>query len=115
MSKLRFTLIILVLSTISFTGMYLVSKDRNTFVVTWQQPTNDPKPISWPISFPYWTIDSYPTTGWYELVAVVKGTRFEVERKIEKLWPEAQKVKITHAPQFKLPSGWVWPDWINLD
>lgn len=80
-------------------------------MVTWSQPTEDPRPVRWPVNYPYWTKGTYPITGYHQITAVIKGTKESVLESITTTYPEACMLQITLIPYFQLPSNWVYPEW----
>lgn len=113
MSLRNLTISVLVLLGIFYLSPLLLPISYNTYVVTWKQPTEDPRPIQWPINYPYWIKATYPNTGYHTITAVVKGTKESVLENIINTYPEANNVQITFAPYFQLPTNWVYPDWWN--
>lgn len=111
MNTKRFLTIVIVLCGLAFAGLQYAKKDYDIFVLTWYQPTEDPRPIEWPINFPYWNKTSYPTTGLHELIAIIRAPKIEAIRLVKQNWPEAIDIATYHAPNLTIPDGWAWPDW----
>lgn len=73
--------------------------------IRFKQPTDDYRPVKWPIDYPYWCTgyDSYDIPI---LVAYVES----IEQLYE-LWPEAQDIEQKEVQKIEETSRFPFPDW----
>ena len=71
-----------------------------------KQPTEDPRPVNWPIKHPYWV--SGEGDGYHIIVAYADD-----EAEILANWPEATDIDSEEATEYTFTSRFYKPRWFQ--